>query len=49
LHESVGELKDYATQWMWTFNHERPNMVPGGITPKQKLALLTHTASDRSK
>jgi hypothetical protein len=30
---------DYATNWMWTYNHERPNMALGGITPKQKLAM----------
>jgi len=24
---------------MWTYNHERPNMALGGITPKQKSAL----------
>lgn len=25
----------------WTYNHERPRMALGGITPKQKLAFLT--------
>ena len=38
LFESIGEVQDYATHWMWTYNHERPNMALGGITPKQKLA-----------
>lgn len=28
-------------------NHERPNMALGGITPKQKSALLTNYTSDR--
>jgi len=32
---------------MWTYNHERPNMALGGITPKQKSALLTNSTSDR--
>ena len=41
LFESIGEVLDYATDWMWTYNHERPNMALGGITPKQKLALST--------
>lgn len=27
-------------QEYWTYNHERPNMALGGITPKQKLALV---------
>ena len=47
LFESIGEAQDYATGWMWTYNHERPNMALGGITPKQKLALLTNSTSDR--
>lgn len=39
LFDSISEVQDYATNWMWTYNHERPNMGLGGITPKQKLAL----------
>ena len=38
--ESIVEVQDYATKWLWTYNHERPNMAIGGITPKQKLAQL---------
>lgn len=38
LFESIAEAQDYATNWMWTYNHERPNMALGGMTPKQKLA-----------
>jgi hypothetical protein len=33
-------LTEYATQWLWTYNNERPNMVLGGITPQQKLAMV---------
>ncbi len=36
---SLDEVQDHATQWMWTYNHERPNMALGGITPKQRLAM----------
>jgi putative transposase len=39
LFESIEEVQDHATRWLWTYNHERPNMAIGGITPKQKLAL----------
>ena len=39
LFESIDEVQDFATRWLWTYNHERPNMALGGITPKQKLAL----------
>ena len=37
LFESIEEVRDYATRWLWTYNNERPNMGIGGITPKQKL------------
>jgi putative transposase len=39
LFDSIEEIQEYATRWLWTYNHERPNMAIGGITPKQKLAL----------
>lgn len=28
-----------VTRWLWTYNHERPNMALGGITLMQKLKL----------
>jgi putative transposase len=40
LFDSIEEMQEYATRWLWTYNHERPNMAIGGITPKQKLALV---------
>jgi len=40
LFESIDEVQEHATNWLWTYNHERPNMALGGITPKQKLALM---------
>ena len=39
LFEEVSDVQDFATQWLWTYNNERPNMGIGGITPAQKLAL----------
>jgi len=35
--ESIEEAQDHATQWLWTYNNDRPNMGIGGITPAQKL------------
>lgn len=40
LFNTLAEVQDFATRWLWTYNHERPNMGLGGITPKQKLALV---------
>ena len=35
LFHSIEEVQEYATQWLWTYNNERPNMALGGITPQQ--------------
>ena len=36
---NLEEVRLYATNWMWMYNNERPNMALGGITPKQRLAM----------
>ncbi|WP_273793331.1 integrase core domain-containing protein, partial [Brucella anthropi] len=35
--ESIEEAQEFATQWLWAYNNERPNMGIGGVTPVQKL------------
>ena len=37
LFESLEEVQDFATRWLWIYNNERPNMGIGGITPAMKL------------
>ena len=37
--ETIEEAQDHATQWLWTYNNERPNMGIGGMTPAQKLKM----------
>lgn len=37
LFETVADVQDYATKWLWPYNHERPNTSIGGVPPKQKL------------
>lgn len=39
LFETIADVQDAATRWLWTYNHERPNMALGGITPMQKLSM----------
>ena len=39
LFDRVCEVQDFATQWLWNYNHERSNMALGGFTPKQRLAM----------
>ena len=39
IFKSIEEVQSYATEWLWEYNHERPNMGIGGITPKQKMNL----------
>jgi putative transposase len=39
IFETIEEVQEAATSWLWTYNNDGPNMAIGGITPKQKLAL----------
>jgi len=36
--DSLDEVRDYATKWLWFYNHERPNKANGGLPPKRMLA-----------
>ncbi len=38
LFSSIEHAQHTATEWLWRYNAERPNMALGGITPYQKLA-----------
>ena len=37
IFTSIEEAQEKATNWVWHYNNERPNMALGGIIPKQKL------------
>jgi len=37
--ETIEEAQNQATEWLWTYNNDRPNMVMGGITTAMKLKL----------
>jgi putative transposase len=39
MFATIKEVQDYATEWLWTYNYDRPNMGLGGTTPAQKLKL----------
>lgn len=39
IWNTIEEVKDHATRWLWTYKNERPNMGIGGITPAMKLKL----------
>jgi len=39
LFESIEQAQQLATEWLWRYNADRPNMAIGGITPYQKLAM----------
>jgi putative transposase len=39
IFDSIRQVQDAATRWLWTYNNDRPNMALGGITPMQKLAM----------
>lgn len=33
LFDSLEEVQDYATEWLWFYNHERPHKANGGRPP----------------
>lgn len=37
VFDSIQEVQDHATRWLWTYNNDRPNMALGGVSPKQRL------------
>ena len=37
LFESIEQAQELATDWIWSYNHERPHSSLGGITPQMKL------------
>jgi putative transposase len=36
IFHSIAEVQEYATEWRWTYNTDRPYMGIGGITPVMK-------------
>lgn len=39
LFDSIAHAQATATQWLWRYNNERPNMAIGGIPPRQRLQV----------
>lgn len=37
--QNIEEVQQIATEWLWTYNNERPNMGIGGLTPAMKLRM----------
>lgn len=40
IFDTIQEVQEQATKWLWSYNNERPNMANGGLTPVQKLAMI---------
>lgn len=38
LFKNIEQAQELATQWLWTYNNERPHTAIGGIPPRQLLA-----------
>lgn len=47
--EDLEHVQDHATRWMWSYNHERPNMALGGFTPKQRLAMAASVSTSAAQ
>ncbi len=33
LFDTLEQVQNYATQWLWRYNHERPHQANGGKPP----------------
>ncbi len=46
---SIEEAQHFATQWLWTYNNDRPNVGFGGITSAMKAekGCINSTNSSR--
>ena len=40
IFTTIEVVQNAANKWLWTFNNERPYVAIGGITLKQKLAIV---------
>ncbi len=47
LFGSLEEVQDGATEWLWTYNNERPHKSLSGLTPVQKRNLHPLTRSTK--
>lgn len=36
---SIADVRDFATDSLWTYNNQRSNMALDGITPRMKTAI----------
>jgi putative transposase len=43
--QDLDEVRDFAIQWVWHYNHDRPNMALDGYTPKKRLAMAAELYS----
>lgn len=39
IFETIEEVQQIATEWLWTHNNDRPNMGICGVTPAQKQKM----------
>jgi len=39
IFKAIEEAQEQATKWVWTYNHDRPNMAIGGTTLAMKLKM----------
>lgn len=39
IFETIEEAQEQATNWLWKYNNDQPNMAIGGITTAMKLKM----------
>ena len=49
IFETIDQVQQIATEWLWSYNHERPNMGNGGMSPAQKLRMAAYILRPSSR
>ena len=44
---SIEQAQELATEWLWSYNHERPHSAIGGVPPA-KLLAETSVSTERA-
>lgn len=47
IFETIDDVQQIATEWLWTYNNERPNKDIGGVTPAMKLKMAAPVLQPR--
>jgi putative transposase len=49
IFDPIEEAQDFATQWLWTYNNDRPKLGIGGMTPAKNGGITVRSTTHRRR